>query len=168
MAAKYGILGNGKEADLSLQGLMQVAMKLAQSSYVAHEFGVDASKSLEANSALTELISARQSQLKRYGRIVLSTVRSSAFEFPWLSWSGPVDSWDEVGLRAFLTMSRYLFDADKITARSDRKVLTLEFAHSRLELNATSERTIKELSIWADVEVSEISKSKIIVSARTA
>lgn len=166
VAAKYGLLGTSAKAELSLQSLMSEAMKLAQSSYVSHELGLSASASLEANAALAELISARQSQIRSYGRIVTTTTNALAPNFDWLTWTGPVDGWDEVGTRALLTMVRYLTGSQSIQAVSHLKRLTLKLEGARFEITATTEKTFTEIAIWADIEVENISKYSLILSAR--
>ncbi len=166
VAAKYGLLGTSHKAELSLQGLMSEAMKLAQSSYVSHELGLSAAASLEANAALAELISARQSQMRAYGRIVATTTNAMTPNFDWLTWVGPADGWDEVGTRALLTIAKYLTGSQTIQAVSHQKRLELKLEGARFEIAATTEKTFTEIAMWADIEIENISKYSIILSTR--
>jgi hypothetical protein len=166
VAAKYGLLGTSTNAELSLQALMFEAMKLAQSSYVSHELGVSALASLEANAALAELVSARHSQLRAYGRIITTVTNSAVPHYDWLTWNGSADGWDEVGTRALLSMTKYLTGSDSIEAISHKEQLTLKLEGARFEITGTSEKTFAEVAIWADVEIGKISKYSVTLLRR--
>jgi hypothetical protein len=165
VAAKYGLLGKAVDAELSLQSLMFETMKLAQTSYVGHELGVSNLSALETNAALAELISLRYSDIQKYGRItVTSSVTPPNYE--WLSWTGFSSDWDEVGLRALLTMTRYLTGSGSIKAECNGQELKLLLINPRFEVVGAAEKSFAELTSWVDVEIMEVSKDVIRVAHR--
>lgn len=166
VAAKYGMLGKSTEAELSLQSLMFEAMKLAQTSYVSHEIGASNVAALEANAALAELISARYSQIRTYGRIVAPLSNALAPNYEWLTWNGPADGWDEVGIRALLSMARYLTGSQGVEATSDKERVMLLLNNARFEIAGAGEKAFGDVANWADVEVKEISKDSVTLSRR--
>jgi hypothetical protein len=166
IAAKYGLLGKSKDAKLSLQSLMFETMKLAQASYVSHEIGVSNTSALEANAALAELISARYSQIQTYGRITVPISGASAPTYEWLTWCGASDGWDEVGIRALLSMARYLTGAKSMRANVDNRQVTLLLESARFEIAEAGEKAFGEIATWADVEIKEISKKSLTLLRR--
>lgn len=165
VAAKYGLLGKSTDAELSLQSLMFEAMKLAQSAYVGQELSVSNVSALETSAALAELISSRYSQLRLYGRIIVESSASPP-RYNWLSWAGPATCWDEVGLRALLTMARHITGSTSIIAHSDGSALTLSLTNSRFEVSEAAEKCFVELASWVDVEIVETSRVAIKISSR--
>ncbi|MBY3345377.1 restriction endonuclease [Rhizobium laguerreae] len=166
VAAKYGLLGKTTDAELSLQTLMFEATKLAQASYVSHELGVANTSAMEAGAALAELVSARYSQIRTYGRIIIPVNVTTAPNYEWLSWSGSLAGWDDIGIRALLTMVRHLTGSKSIKADSTGKHLTLLLTDARFVIAGTGDRTFGELATWADVEIEEVSKNLVKISRR--
>lgn len=166
VAVKYGMLGKGIEAQLSLQSLMFEAMKLAQSSYVAYGIGANIGASLEAGAALSELIFARYTQIREYGRILPLAASTEPPAYDWLTWTGAADGWDEVGLRALLSMSKYLTGSKGITVEVSDESIVLSLDGSRFAAAVSSERILGEIANWVDVEVIEFSIKKIAFSRR--
>jgi hypothetical protein len=165
VAAKYGLLGKSVEAELSLQSVTFEAMKLAQSSYVAQELGVSNELTLEANAALSELISLRYSQIRTYGRMIRQS-GNTVPSYKWLSWSGPWVGWDDAGLRALLTMARYLTGSAAINADCSGGEVSLLFGSPRFAIDGAGEKAFIEIASWSDAEVVEIAKDSIKLSSR--
>ena len=165
VAAKYGLLGNSTDAELSLQTLMFEAMKFAQSAYVSHDLGVFNLSALETSAALNELISSRFEEIRMFGRI---SVKSSGVppSYEWLSWLGSSTGWDEVGLRALLAMARYLTGAASISAESKGKNLSIFVESPRFSISDSAEKTLLHLATWVDVEVKELGDSVIRIERR--
>ena len=166
VAAKYGLIDTVERRELSLRELMLEAVKLAQSSYVAQELGLSNSITLECSAALAELISARQDQLRTYGRIVPATANTSVPSYDWLTWIGDVGSWDDVGLRALLTIVRYITGSRSIDATSVANRLTLSLNDAQFPPSPSSERILSEIAVWSDVEIEQFSQNVVKVSAR--
>lgn len=166
VAAKYGLLGSSIDAELSLQTLMFESMKLAQNSYVSNELGMPLEASLEANAALSELVSSRHLEIKTYGRITTAIGNSVSANYEWLTWNGSRIGWDEVATRALLTMARYLSGSDSITVESKGGKLTMNLENPRFKIVDTSEKIFGELAIWADVEIEGIKDSTVTLSKR--
>jgi len=165
VGAKYGLIDRLDKAEMSLQTLMLEAMKLAQSSYVAHHLGLPIASSLEANAALAELVSARQSQLRQYGRITPND-DTTAPSYDWLTWSGTQVGWDEVGIRALLAMIKHTTGARTIEAVSEEKKANLKLVDVRFPMSAHVERILSEIAIWADLEIAVNTECAMVLRRR--
>lgn len=165
VATKYGLNGKNIIAELSLQSLTFEVMKLNQSAYVSQEMGVSNVSSIEAGAALSELIFSRYSQIRSYGKMV--TVKGeSAPVYDWLSWNGSPGDWDELGIRALLTMARHLSGSASIKATNTGKKLVLLLDKPRFPIVGAGEKIYVELAGWADVEILEIKQESLTISSR--
>lgn len=165
VAAKYGLLGKSVDAQLSLQSLTFEAMKLAQSSYVAQGLGQSNELTLEANAALSELISLRYDQIMTYGRMIRESSNTKPI-YEWLSWSGPCEGWDDAGIRALLTMARYLTSSTTINVDCSGAELLFRFEGPRFEINGVGETALIEVALWSDAEIVKIDPDCIKLSSR--
>jgi len=86
--------------------------------------------------------------------------------YEWLVWNGPADGWDEVGIRALLSMARYLSGSQGIQAKSDKEQVVLLLKGARFEIAGKGEKVFGEVAHWADVEVNNISKESVTLSRR--
>ncbi|UVK37846.1 restriction endonuclease [Mesorhizobium sp. AR10] len=166
VAGKYGLIGKSIDAELSLQGVMLEVMKTAQASHVAHQLGQPVSTPLEAGAALAELVSARQDQLRTYGRIVSSKTIAAPPDFDWLRWTGPLENWEEVGIRSLLTMVRYITGSETVVARSEGASVELVFQEARFPVTPTGEKTLAAVALWANIELTSLSNEGAMLNKR--
>jgi Restriction endonuclease len=166
VAAKHGLLEGGGLSEISFQRIMLELMKAAQASYVANQLRQDASAGLEAGAALSELVSLRMDQLRTYGRTLPPVPAATAPDYQWLDWNGLNWPWDEAGLRAFLAFFRYATGAKRVrleTVGIEGKLVPIE---ARCRLTDTVRRTLVEVALWSDIEISSLDDGGATLSMR--
>lgn len=166
IAAKYGLADHPSDTILSISPLVLQLMKAAQDSYTAIQFGLHANEALEANAALAELLSLRLEQMLHYGKFVPSAKCDVAPEFDWLTWVGNVAPWEEIGLRAFLTMLRYITRADDLNVLGQDESAQIECRKARFPLDPSTMKTLVDIAQWADIELHAIDGATVQIEPR--
>lgn len=127
--------------------------KVAQASYVALEFEQSPQPGLEMAASLAELISLRMAQLKSYGKTFGADFLQKAPDYGWLDWSGPVVSWQEVGIRALLSAYRYYLGASLVQVLGKENEAQLVPVDPRGKITPAVENSLRAIALWADVEL---------------
>jgi len=140
--------GLGDGLDLAL-----VINKLVQSAYSATLFEQQSLPALEAASCLSELLSQRLSDLRKYGKFVNASIVSSPPDFEWLKLTGHPLAWEEVAIRALLSFVRHVSSCNEISATVGDGELSLELIGSAEDLSNLSTRDLNTVLLWARSEM---------------
>jgi hypothetical protein len=166
VAAKHGLLTTAVGPQLGVQSLTFEIMKSAQTSYAAYRLGMEIEKPLEANAALSELISMRLDQIATYGRFVTSGACAAPPEFAWLTWTGTFSCWEEAGLRALLCMLRYVTYAETLEVEGQTGTAQLNCRGARCALRPSTLKIVRDVALWANIELRRIENSFVELAQR--
>jgi Restriction endonuclease len=169
VAAKYGLRAEIAHLRSGLIELASELMKIVQSAYAAHGLARDVQPALEAAAALSELLSLRLDDLRRYGHVVASVpVDKSCYE--WAD-SGPaLAKFEEVSARAVLSVFRYLTAASSVQVETHASGATFRAVAPRFPVAGAARRTLEVVTLWTtlDITIPADPNETIHVSPRNA
>lgn len=153
VAAMYGLLPTDTAYEANAFSLAFLITKIAQAAYSAGIIGSDNALALEAASCLSELLSQRLDDLRRWNRLVPAPY---ALETPKLSWaniSGRTEQWEDVGLRALLATIRYQFNAAVLEVNITGRTAKVIASKPKLEIAGPPFEQLCTVALWARAEV---------------
>lgn len=160
---KYGLIDATAPVDPHFSGLAAEVMKASQAANAAVEFGGDPVRSLQAASAISELISLRMEQIRSVGRVVTVERQEQPPDFAWLSWQGDAGGWDAIGMRALAACFRYYTGAQSLSVKGTETCATFTASGARVTISQTTEAIVAELARWANIELTSISSAGVML-----
>jgi len=112
IAVAYGLL-NATPPNVEVSEMQRVINNILHAAYVTHAFGQDPGRALEAGSCLNDLVSKRLAELKIYSKFLDVSCKIEDVGFDWVNFTNlPIEGWDDIGLRAILSLLRYQLNSD--------------------------------------------------------
>jgi hypothetical protein len=123
VAIAYGLVG-ATSPNVEFSEIQQVINHILHAAYVTHAFDQNPERALEAGACLNELVSKRLSELKMYSRFLDVSYRIDGLGFDWAHFSVlPIEGWEDIGLRAILSLLRYQMNSPAFDLTLDGEVI---------------------------------------------
>jgi hypothetical protein len=152
VAVKYGLRDQAYLGSAFLELAVEL-MKFVQTAYVAHGLSCDFEPALEAAAAVSELLTQRLDDLKQYGRSVASTLTAGGPGYDWVDSASELPDFEEISLRALLSVFRVITGASQIHAESSMSGATFHAVVPRFPLEGTGKRTLEAVALWTNLDV---------------
>lgn len=153
IAHSYGLRKGVHENMSGMLGITLILAKISQAAYVSEELGLTPRMGLETASCLSELLSVRLDDLERHTRFVRSSLLQAAPLFDWLLFENGFTEWEEVGLRAVLSLIRYQTGCDNMRVVFSGSEALAFTSKPRNPPSLSSLKELDDVSLWARLEV---------------
>ena len=153
IAVMYGLSEGAERIDASVLPLSIVIAKTAQAAFLADSFGASPTIALEAAAALSELLSRRLDDLKKYGRFTPMADAGDTLDFTWVSQSGSSSAWEGVGLRATLAFARHVLGAEEANVTIDGVSATTTFDKARFTIGGSGAADLDMVAGWCGFDL---------------
>lgn len=154
IAAKYGFSLRKEKMLLSVFPLSLISVKLSAAATAAAEFSQPLGASLNAASAVGELLLSKISQIEATGRphSIVSDA-SSAVDDCIFSEDAKYYRIDSLSFRAIVELYKHLRQCDSMSISLDGDSLLLAPSASKLSLSRSGEKDLEQVALWGDIEL---------------
>jgi hypothetical protein len=153
IGVKYGLSLPSKSTVSDFLDIGAEISKISQSSYAAFEFKTDLRPSLEAGSALAELLTYRMNDLATYGRFVPHVSSTINTLYDWVEVRTASRIGDEVVVRAVTATLRFVTGSQSIRIDMSDSGFATELIEMRRPLDLASSRLLSIVCLWSDIEL---------------
>jgi hypothetical protein len=153
IGASYGLNDDLVAIQASALPLSVLISKMVQVAYTTAEFQLDFSPPLEACACLSELLSQRLDDLKRFGRFVPAFIGSVPPDFSWLRYEGRYGEWEEIGLRAVLSYLRHVHGGQAVAINFEERAARVCIEGPRIQDVATIHDDLLMIGHWSRIEI---------------